>query len=188
MDKQLIQKIKPDKYLKKFINEYKLKYGDELIAIVIYGSYAFGYFDENKSDYDVFMIFKNKVPKIEGVMPKEHPKIFFQYFCNTQYLLDKVKEGRWSVYITLLKSAKVLYYTKDYVKFLERIDKINPSKKLIKKLTREKIKKEKKGFRENRGYKAVKWIFPSIRKRLQILVYLKIGKRILGDRKSCEVK
>jgi len=53
------KKIKPDRYLKKFIDYCKEQYGGNLLAIVIYGSYPWGYFNKKKSDYDVFVIFKD---------------------------------------------------------------------------------------------------------------------------------
>ncbi|MBI5803773.1 hypothetical protein HY450_00850 [Candidatus Pacearchaeota archaeon] len=39
--------IKPDNYLKRFIDYCKKEYGDNLLAIVIYGLYAWGYFDKD---------------------------------------------------------------------------------------------------------------------------------------------
>jgi len=106
-----IKKIRPDYYLKKFIDYCKDKYKDNLFAIVIYGSYAWGYFDKKSSDYDVFIIFKNGTPKNKKLAQKEFnklfPKISLQYYCTAEELINKVREGHWSIYITLLKSAKV---------------------------------------------------------------------------------
>lgn len=88
----MVRKIKIDSYLKKFVGFCRQKYGKNLIAIGIYGSYAWGYFDKEKSDYDVFLIFNNH-PKNEGKMLTEKfKKISVQYFCNKTDLLDFQQE------------------------------------------------------------------------------------------------
>lgn len=84
------RKIKPDKILKKFIQHCREKYKDNLVAITIYGSYAFGYFDKRKSDYDVFVIFKDKTPQRKSEINRKFPKVFLQYFCTTDDLIKRI--------------------------------------------------------------------------------------------------
>ncbi len=179
-----IRKIRPDKYLKKFINFCKERYGNNLIAITIYGSYPWGYFDKKKSDYDLFVIFKDKTPKGKKEIKKKFPKISLQYFCTTNDLLRKVKEGHWSIYITLLKSAGILYYTKKYKKFLKKIKRIDFTEQLMDTAAMQyKATYEIRVLKKSRGYKAAKWALPSIRKRLQLLTYIRRKKAVWNIKK-----
>ena len=180
----LIRKAKANDYLKKFIEFCKKEYGNNLFAIVIYGSYIWGYFDKKKSDYDIFVIFKDKTPKNRKEIEKKFPKISLQYFCTTEELMRKINEGHWSIYITLLKSAKVLYLTKGYKKFLNELKKVDFIEQLMDTSAMElKAVKEIKALRENKGYRAAKWIFPAIRKRIQLLTYIKTRKAIWNIKK-----
>ena len=179
----LIKKIKPDTYLKNFMDYCKDKYKDNLLAIVIYGSYAWGYFNKRKSDYDVFVIFKEKSPKDKGTAQKEFgklfPKITLQYYCTTDELIHKVNGGHWSIYITLLKSGRVLYKTRGYRKFLKKLKKIDFIEQMLDTVAMQyKAKFEIDTLRKIRGYKAAKWALPSIRKRLQLLVYIRRKKAV----------
>jgi len=179
-----IKKIRADDYLREFINFCKNKYKDNLVAIVIYGSYAFGYFDKRKSDYDVFVIFKNKTLKGKKEINKKFPKISLQYFCTTNELIHKINQGHWSIYITLLKSARVLYKAKRYNLFLRRVKKLNFFRNVNWVTTiKRKTNFEKEALRKSKGYKAAKWALPSIRKRLQLLTYIR-KKKIIWELKK----
>lgn len=183
-----LKKIKSDEYLKNFVEFCKEKYRDNLIAITIYGSYPWGYFDKKKSDYDVFVIFKDKILKSKKSAQKEFlkkfPKISLQYFCTAEELLRKVEEGHWSIYITLLKSARILYYTKEYKKFLKELKKVDFIEQLMDTAAMEfKANFEIEALKKSRGYKAAKWALPSIRKRLQLLTYIRRKKAIWNIKK-----
>ena len=174
-----IRKIKADKYLKNFIKYCKEKFGDNLAAIVIYGSYAWGYFDKKKSDYDVFMIFKDKIPYGEKELRKKFKKVGGFYYLNIDELLKRAHLGHWTSYITLLTSARVLYSTKEYEKFLRKLKKINLLEEIIdiagvelRSINRANI------LKKTRGYKAVKWALASIRVQLQLFSYLRYKKLI----------
>jgi len=182
------KRIHADSYLKGFIDYCKEEYRNNLLAIVIYGSYAWGYFDNQKSDYDVFVIFKNKTPKDKKVADKEFkkkfPKVSLQYYCSDDELIHKVNEGHWSVYITLLKSGRILYMTKDYKSFLKRLKKIDFIERLFDTAAMEyKAKFEIDALKKIKGYKAAKWALPSIRKRLQLLTYIRKRKAIWSIKK-----
>ena len=179
-----LKKIKSDNYLKKFVNFCKERYESKLVAITIYGSYAWGYFDKKKSDYDVFVIFKGKTPKGKKEIKEKFPKVTLQYFCTTNDLLRKVKEGHWSIYITLLKSARTLYCTKEYKKFLKELKKVDFIEQLMDTIAMEyKANFEIEILKKDRGYKAAKWALPSIRKRLQLLTYIRRKKAIWNIKK-----
>jgi len=78
----LIRKIKPDNYLKKFIEYCREKFGDNLVAVVVFGSYAWGYFDKKKSDYDLFVILRGKIIDQENVRKK--PYLNLTYLPSSQ--------------------------------------------------------------------------------------------------------
>lgn len=184
----LFKKIKPDCYLKKFIEYCKEKYKNNLLAIIIYGSYAWGYFDKRKSDYDVFVIFKEKIPKSKKSakieFSKKFPKITLQYYCTADEIIHKVNKGHWTTYITLLKSGRVLYKTKDYKKFLKSLKKIKFMGEILDAAAIEYNSLfEIKELQKFRGYEAAKWALPCIRKRLQFLTYIKKKKTIWNLRR-----
>ncbi len=179
-----LKKIKSDDYLKNFVNFCKERYGNNLVAITIYGSYAWGYFDKKKSDYDIFVIFKDKTPQGKKEINKKFPKVTLQYFCTTNDLLRKVEEGHWSIYITLLKSARILYYTTEYKKFLKQLKKVDFIEQLLDTAAMEyKAHFEIETLKKSKGYKAAKWALPSIRKRLQLLTYIRRRKAIWNIKK-----
>ena len=170
-----------DVYLKKFVDYCKGKFGKELVGIVIFGSYSLGFFNKRESDYDVIVIFKDKIPKSKTEIKRNFERITLHHFLTEKDLLKKIYEGRWSIYITLLKSSKILYQTKEYNSFLKKLKKLNFLKETDN-LNRFKFKDkiDKKHLKEVKGYKAVKLSFASIRKRLQILTYLK-KKKLVWD-------
>jgi len=183
-----IRRIRKDNCLKEFVSYCKEKYGDNLVAIVIYGSYAWGYFDKEKSDYDIFVILKERVEESKKLAQKritrKFPKVSLQYFCSMDNLLFKVREGHWSIYITLLKSARAIYATREYRWFLRELRKMDFVKEVFNLAAMEyKAKFEKDALRKVKGYKAAKWALPSVRKRLQLLTYIRRGRTVWNLKK-----
>ncbi len=167
-----------DKYLRKFVNYCKREFKDELVAIVIYGSYIWDYFDKEKSDYDLFVIFKDKTPRKRKHISKKFKRVALQYFCNIDDIKRYILEGHWAIYITLLKGSKVLFKTKYYNKLIQHIRNM-PHFKNNNILGIER----KRGYIRNvlikkKGYSAIKWTLPELRKRLQLLTYIKKDKII----------
>ena len=176
----MLRKIKLDSYLKKFVDFCKKRYGKNLIGIGIYGSYVLGYFDKEKSDYDVFLIFNHKIKKDE-IIQKQFRKITVQYFCSSKDLLKLIKEGHWSPYITFLTIAGMLYYSKDYKIFINKLRKID----FIKNLNNTERIEWKSRFnidtiKRSKGYKGTKYTLPALRSRLQLLTYIKY-KQLVWD-------
>ncbi len=178
-----------DSYLKKFIVYCKKEFKEELFAVIVYGSYPWGYFDKNESDYDLFVIFNEKVIDKKEEIKRFFPKISLQYYCTKEELLEKGKLGGWAVYITLLKSGKVVYAKKEYKDFLKVLKKINFLEKLLDAYALErKSNEEIKVLKGRKGFQAVKWALPSIRKRLQLLFYLRKGKLEWDIKKVIKIK
>jgi len=177
-----------DIYLKDFVEYCKDKFGGNLEAIVIFGSYSLGFFDEEESDYDTIIIFKNKIPKGKNEINKRFSKVTLHHFITEENLSEIIHEGRWSVYITLLKSVKVLYKTKEYDNFLNKLKKINFWKETdnLKRL-KFKDRADKEHLKRVKGYKAIKVIYASTRKRLQILTHLRKKKLIWDYNKNLEI-
>lgn len=176
-----LRRIKADSNLRKFSDFCRKRYGRNLIAIGIYGSYAWKYFDKEKSDYDVFLIFKQEMKDEGKSLMNKFRKITVQYFCSKKGLSDLIKEGHWSLYITLLTSARMLYYSKDYELFINKLRKIDFIKNL-KNLDRIKwkVKFNRKVMLESRGYSGAKYALPALRSRLQLLAYIE-HKRLIWD-------
>jgi hypothetical protein len=175
----MIKRTKPDSYLTNFVNFCKQRYGKNLIAIGIYGSYSWGYFDRENSDYDVFLIFNSKLKNETTSLSDKFEKISVQYFCSKADLLELIREGHWSLYITFLTSAKMLHFSKDYKKLIKQIGKIN----FVDNLKNTDRIKWKVGFdrvviEKSRGYEGTKYALPALRSRLQLLTYIKYKKLI----------
>jgi len=174
-------RIKPDSYLKGFIDYSKKEFGDNLAAVVIYGSYVWGYFDKKKSDYDVFVIFRDEVPEGKEKLARKFPKVSLQYFVTTGELLDKAHFGHFTSYITLLKSGKVVYKTKEYDLFLRKMKGSNLFGKVIDIVGFEaKFFRKRKMFENRLGFKAAKWALPSIRVGLQLRIFV-VKRKLVWD-------
>ncbi|GEM_PF-4249710 len=177
----LVKKIKADDYLRRFVDYCKSRFGGNLIAVGVFGSYALGYFDKKKSDYDVFVILKNPDKISRNAVERKFKKISFQYLLSEDELIQRTHFGHWTLFITLLTSARVVYSTKDYKRVLWRLKKINLFEKLIDLAALEaKTNSEIKSLAKLKGYNAVKWALPSVRKRLQMLSYIRRKKLIWG--------
>ncbi|MBI2499623.1 nucleotidyltransferase domain-containing protein [Candidatus Woesearchaeota archaeon] len=176
-----------DKYLRKFVNYCKREFKDELIAIVIYGSYIENYFKKEKSDYDVFIIFKDRIPRKRKNINKRFRRISLQYFCNIDDIKRYILEGHWAIYITLLKRSKTLFKTKEYNKLIQHIRNM-PHLKNNNILG---IERKRRYIRnvliKKKGYDAIKWALPELRKRLQLLTYIKKNSIIWDINKNLEL-
>jgi len=174
-----IQKIHSDSYLKEFVSFCKERYNKNLIGLGIYGSYAWGYFDKKKSDYDVFLVFNQETKNESNLITNKLEKISVQYFGTAKQLSELISEGHWSLYITLLKSAKMLYFSSEYKQFFNGLNNTNFVKNL-KNTDRIKFKAEfdRDQIQKMEGYPAIKYAFPALRSRLQLLTYAKYQKPI----------
>ena len=73
----------------------------------------------------------------------------------------------------------MLYFTKEYKKFLKEIKKTDFLERLVNTaVIQAKTKFELKSLEKIKGYNAAKWALPSIRKRLQFLAYIRKRKLI----------
>ena len=176
----VVKKAKFNLYLKDFVYFCKKRYGKNLEGIEIYGSYIFGYFDKEKSDYDIFLIFNKKMKNEGKFLEKKFPRISIQYFCSEDELFELIKIGHWSLYITLLTSARMLYFNKKYGNFLKKLRRVDFIKN-IKNIKRIKWKRQfDKRVMGGRGGKWVKYSLSALRVRLQFLTYAR-SRRLVWD-------
>lgn len=180
----MLRKIRLDSYIKTFVDFCKKRYGKNLIAIGIYGSYAWGYFDKQKSDYDVFLIFNHHQKDDVKQFEDKFKKVSFQYFCSTKELLKLIRDGHWSVYITFIISARMLYSSKKYEVLINKLRKIDFVKNLKDTKRIEYIAKfEREVLQKTEGYKGAKYAFPGLRSRLQLLTYIRYKKLVWNLKK-----
>ncbi len=175
----MIRRIKSDSNLKKFIEFCKQRYGKNLIVIGIYGSYALGYFDKDKSDYDVFLFFNSKVRNETKFLDNKFKKISVLQFCSSKELFELIKKGHWAIYITLLTSARMLYYSREYEILIKKLKKINFINNLNNfNRIKWKIGFDKRNIKKGKGYSGAKYTLPALRSNLQLLTYIKYKKSI----------
>ena len=172
------RKIRPDDYLKKFINYCKEKYWGNLIAIMVYGSYAWGYFDKKDSDYDLILIFKQNAP-VKKSIARQFKKISLQYSLTTNEVLTNAHLGHFTSYITILKGGRILYKTREFNRLIKKLRRTNPLDKIIDVAVIEAksfyLRNELKKLNK---FKAIKWALPSIRKTLQLLTFIRKNRLI----------
>lgn len=175
----LVKRIKVDDYLNKFSDYCKNKFGSNLIAVGVFGSYALGYFDKKRSDYDIFVILKEPMRVSKESVQRKFKRISFQYLLSEEELIRRANFEHWTLYITLLTSARVFYAIREYKKILRKLRKLNLFDNLIDvRVIEYKTEKEIGVLRKVKGYSAVKWALPAIRKRLQMLTYIRRRKLI----------
>ena len=180
----MIKKIYLDSYLCKFLDFCKQKYRGNLAAIGIYGSYAWGYFDKDKSDYDVFIFLKKSVKNKHRSFSKKFPKVSVNYLCDLDELKNLISEGHWTLYLTLMKSARMIFYSKDYKKFIKNLKKIDFLDNLNSfESIRRKANFDIDNIKKLKSYALIKYALPSIRSKLQLLTYLKT-KKLFWDLKK----
>ena len=94
-------------------------------------------------------------------------------------MLHLIKKGHWSPYISFLVSAKMIYYSPNYKKFILTLKNMDFVKSLLStKRIEWKAKFDKECIRKSRGYKGVKYTLPALRSRLQLLTYIKNRKLV----------
>ena len=167
--------MRKDIYLGDFVSYCKKEFKRNLLAIMVYGSYIQRYFDKEKSDYDVFVIFKTYVPSeiYKKKLNQLFPKVTLQYFSNEKDILNLIHKGHWSVYSVLLKGSKIIYGGKGWESFFKQIKEIDFWSEL-KDLNEIKFKDEfdNKCLRNCKDNSAIKVAYSSIRKRLQMIIHL----------------
>ena len=140
---------------------------------MVYGSYAWKYFDKKDSDYDIILLFKENAPDKKSIA-KQFKKISLQYSLTSDEVLTNAHLGHFTTYITILKGGRILYKTKEFNKLIRQLRKTNPLDKVIDIAVIEAkslyLKKELKRLNK---FKAVKWALPSLRKSLQLLTFIR---------------
>lgn len=166
-----------DDYLKSFIDYLEKKVGNQLAGVIIYGSYVKGYFDPQKSDYDVFVLFKKKVIDLQEEIKLKFPKISLQIYVNLEEFKNKILGGGWNTYITFIYTGKILYETEDLVKLKKIIADYRPdfrnldNNKIIALL--EKLKADTRESYKRNHYELNKFLYSSLLRKFQILYYIR---------------
>lgn len=177
--------VQKDAYLDSFLADARERFGDNLQAVLIYGSYIEGYFDPAVSDYDVMLFFAQEPsPDHKTGLEQRFPRVTLMYYLTLDELDNRIQQGSWSLYIAILRGAVVLYQDEEFRRFtadLENLDmqKVLSDGKTVKKI-REKFETEIQVQSEREGLEAIKWFVPTLRRMLQVLTYLETNKTVWG--------
>ena len=191
-----------DLYLRMFlenslskIKDFILKrYGNNLAAILVFGSANTRYFRENESDIDTMIFLK----KLKGLDLAKETKFLIkalapenfhtQYFHTLSSIKRYVKKRvSWSTRITILSKdgSRVLYSTQEFAKLKKWLKDTFPSKQKIRKYVKEKDEFELYGyFNSIEGFDLTKALMSHIRRKLQIMNYFQTGK-FVSDYNRC---
>ena len=179
-----------DGYLKNFLDFCVKQLGKNLEAMTIYGSYGGKNFNKDRSDYDIFIIVKNKKgeKRFRKIVKSKFKKISLQYFATIKELSDKIKEGNWAIFIALVYTGKVIYSNKRFSSFINKTRKngIN-ARKSLGRYVGGRNQEEFNIAKKLTGWKFIKWVYASMRKRLYLISYSRFSKskfNFLADLKS----
>lgn len=156
------------------------RYNGNLAAVLLFGSYNTGHFREGISDIDSIILFK----ETDNVDFKSEPeklrkelsdvKLSIQHFHTLKDYFDYIQDkGSWASWITVVNGSKVIYKTREFEEFKERLQNNPISKEKLAKYLKQKDKFELDGyFKERREWDLTKAIFAHIRRKLQVMNYL----------------
>lgn len=174
MNKLQINKREVDK----FIKSCKSSFGENLVAVVLFGSRYWG-FSDKESDYDLFVfvdeINQNTLAK-KDTLVTSFPKFHIRYFVSVNDNRFKTKSG-WASYVVLTKYSHIFYTTSKYKELIERLNRNQPNlPNVLSEYKKEKNRYEIDELKGKGGFKANEWAFFSIWKRIQIIDYYKNNK------------
>jgi len=171
-----------DKRLEGIVEKLKARYGENLAAIVIFGSYVLGLYKEGKSDIDSIILIKERAGiedlAAEGTrlfqeMTEERLSVQ-EFNVLFEYEADLYERGRFTSWATMQKQkgCEVAYKTREFEEFLERLKRKPLEKGKVLKTVREKDDFDLKVYLgEAEGFRKTVCLFGHLRRKLQILNY-----------------
>jgi hypothetical protein len=169
-----------DEYLKNFIDYLKENLQDELAGVLIFGSYGKVYFDPIESDYDVFVLFKDKIINIQDELRAKFPKVALHMYTNLEALEQKIMNFGWNTYIALIYTGKILFSTPELENLKSKIAQSKPNitdrSEEAKIAFVEKLKSDTKIALEKENYDLNKFLYSSLLRKLQILFFIRTQK------------
>jgi hypothetical protein len=169
-----------DEYLENFINYLKENLKDELAGVLIFGSYGKVYFDPIESDYDVFVLFKDKIINIQDELRAKFPKVALHMYTNLEALEQKIMNFGWNTYIALIYTGKILFSTPELENLKSKIAQSKPNitdrSEEAKIAFVEKLKSDTKIALEKENYDLNKFLYSSLLRKLQILFFIRTQK------------
>lgn len=171
-------------YLDRFSNFLQEKLGDDLVGLIIYGSYVRGYFDPLTSDYDVMVLFKKELPGLKEEIKEKFPKVSLQVYGEIDILKQKIALGSWSTYIVLAYTGKIIYQNPELEKFIQDLKTNNPFNLKLLKDNKKKVMGNLADQTELaatfNGFELNKFLYSSLIKRFQLLHFIKTGEILLN--------
>lgn len=153
--------------------------GENLAAILIFGSYGIKTYAAGVSDIDAIILLKEKgtldFEKEQKNLREKLAEInlSIHHFTDIESYKNHIYQGAsWSSWITVLKSPKQIYTTQEFEDFKKYLASHELDKEKLKEYILQKDKFELEGyFKQRTGWELTKGIFSHLRRKLQILNY-----------------
>ncbi|MFH1607897.1 MAG: nucleotidyltransferase domain-containing protein [archaeon] len=176
------------KGIKKFL---KKRYGDNLAAILVFGSANTGQYKEGVSDIDLIILLKREN---HLNLKKEFKKIVneLKELKVSLHHLKTIKghekyiyqRGSWSSWTETIKESKNIYSTQEFRKLKTRLIKKPISKQKLIEYSNYKNRRMSNYPGNRKGFSLTKGVFANLKTRMQTRVYLK-HKTIIFDYNKC---
>ncbi len=165
----------------RIVNTCIKRYGNNLAAVLIFGSYNTGKFVKGISDINLIILFKKKNSiKFQS----EYDILYHNLFADIPVSITHFRiiedyrrhiygEGSWSSWITVINGSKAIYSTKEFELFRQKLlEKPILGAHLLSYLLHKDEIELKGYFKRIREWDLTKAIFFYIRRKLQVINYL----------------
>jgi hypothetical protein len=179
------------------------RYGDNLAGLLVLGSVNTGNFVEGESDINTMVFVKD----LDNLNPKEeidfltnslrNERFQSQYFHSLESIVEYLKKRKsFSTYLTITAEdgSKILYSTHEFGDIRKRLRENPFTKKELIEHVKEKdefeigekgyMRNSQTGKYKNRAYRLTQNLFFHLRRKIQIMSFLKTGKLIF-DLENC---
>lgn len=167
-------------YLKNALNYLTLNAGENLLGVIIYGSYTTKSFDTNVSDFDLIIVVKKDVSALITSFEEMFPRISVQLCLTPIEIIKKIQEGGWNTYLVLTKTGTILYDSEQFSLLREEIKKNSINFRNLSLQDKTSLVKKFKGnvqeLRNKTGYNFTKYFYYSFLRVSQILHFIRTGK------------
>ncbi len=167
-------------YLKNALDYLTLNLGENLLGVIIYGSYTTSHFDANLSDFDLIIIVKKDVSAFIESFSAIFPRISVQLCLSPADIVEKIQKGGWNTYLVLTNTGTILYDSEQFLQLRDEIRKNGISFKNLSLSDKANLIKKFRGnireLKDKTGYNYTKYFYYSLLRVIQILHFIQTGK------------